>query len=93
MYTLHYVELCSISPSAIPQFSLPTPCTDEDANMLLHMKYHKSIELRLFKSIVVTKQFLQSCLDVFGALIQEKAKKVCTMYMYNQYESIPLPVS
>ena len=88
MYTLHCVELCSISPSAIPQFSLPTPCTDEDANMLLRMKYHKSIELRLFKSIVVTKQFLQSCLDVFGALIQEKAKKVCTMYMYNQKTSM-----
>lgn len=32
--------------------------------------------LKLFKSTIVTKQFLQACLDVFGPLIQEKADKV-----------------
>lgn len=66
----------SIPSSAVPQFSLPTPCTDEDAHMLLHMKYQKSTVLKLFKGTVVTKQFLQACIDVFGALIQEKADKV-----------------
>ena len=68
--------------SAVPQFSLPTPCTDEDANMLLHMKYQKSAVLRLFKSTIVTKQFLQACLDGFGDRIQERADKV---HLENQY--------
>ena len=67
---------CCVNVLSISQFSLPSPCTDEDANMLLHIKYQTSTVLRLFKSTVVTKQFLQTCLDVFGPLIQEKADKV-----------------
>ena len=75
MCTLYHC-LIFIPTSNVPQFSLPTPCTDEDANMLLCMKYQKSTALRIFKSTIVTKQFLNTCLDVFGALIQEKADKV-----------------
>ena len=61
-----------------PQLSLPTPCTNDDVSMLLHMKYSKSsAELKSFKSIVVTKKFLLTCLDIFSPLILEKANKVC----------------
>ena len=86
MCTLYHC-LIFIPPSNVPQFSLPTPCTDEDANMLLCMKYQKSKALRIFKSTIVTKQFLNTCLDVFGALIQEKADKVHigTFIKYKNY--------
>lgn len=51
------------------------------------MKYQKSKALRIFKSTIVTKQFLNTCLDVFGALIQEKADKVHigTFIKYKNY--------
>lgn len=85
---VHYHCVIFVPPSAVPQFSLPTPCTDEDANMLLCMKYQKSTALRIFKSTIVTKRFLNTCLDVFGALIQEKADKVHIRKLVNRNYSI-----
>ena len=44
--------------------------------MLLQMKYNDSKELRIFCSVVVTKNFIQACLKHFNPLIHESAEKV-----------------
>ncbi len=55
---------------------MPTPCTSEDAHMLLHKKYDSDIDLKIFGKFLVATKFVQSCCDLFLPLLKEKAMQV-----------------
>lgn len=44
--------------------------------MLLQLKYGTSKELQIFNGNVISKGFLQTCLDIFNPLIQQMAAEV-----------------
>lgn len=62
---------------------LPTPCTPEDAQLIIHKKYASDSDLKLFSNYIVTCKFMKTCCDSFLPLIKEKAIKVnlCTCYV------------
>ena len=64
---IHFVWYSSFQPF------LPSPCTTEDATVLLQQNFGS---LKHFDTVVVSKEFLQSCFDHFEPLVIEKAQKV-----------------
>ena len=65
---------------------LPTPCTSEDAQQILHGKYQCDSSLQLFLHYIATSKLVLLCRDFFLPLIKEKAIKVrISCAYYTQY--------
>ena len=55
---------------------LPTPCSSEDASVLLQSKYSDDQLLRVFGSVLAHVKFIRGCQDFFKPLLTERAAKV-----------------
>ena len=55
---------------------LPSPCTPEDAQLLVQKKYSVNPDLKVVGGFLIRKSFVQSCFDHFQPFVQEKAQKV-----------------
>ena len=56
---------------------LPSPCTDEDGELLLQRLYSNEERFLISETILSHQDFVRNCLDIFKSLIEEKAAKVC----------------
>ncbi|XP_011403614.1 PREDICTED: E3 UFM1-protein ligase 1-like [Amphimedon queenslandica] len=54
---------------------LPSPCTDEDGELLLQRLYSNEERFLISETILSHQDFVRNCLDIFKSLIEEKAAK------------------
>jgi hypothetical protein len=62
---------------------LPSPCTLQDAGLLLHHIQNSQPDLQVFGSVAATKFFLHNCFECFKPAIFERAQRVCAFLCHS----------